>query len=192
MANLLHRALTAVMAGGGKLAVQVFISVVATVCATVVVPQLLPRFGLTMAPARVVVPLAPPTADLDAAFVRPSAPPLEDIGKAASEPVRAATLPVNATVESPAGVQPAAAPRGCGQRCEVRRTGTLASAAPTPVPPPRPAAPLELAAMMTPQPLVAEAPRHRLFGLQLPQLPFEDKVVQSVASARNAVSRLFD
>jgi len=57
---------------------------------------------------------------------------------------------------------------------------------------PRPAAPLELAAMMTPQPLVAEAPRHRLFGLQLPQLPFEDKVVQSVASARNAVSRLFD
>ncbi|WP_163362658.1 hypothetical protein, partial [Escherichia coli] len=65
-------------------------------------------------------------------------------------------------------------------------------AAVAPVPPPRPAGPLELAAMMTPQTPAAEAPRHRLFGLELPQLPFEDKVVQSVTSARNAVSRLFE
>ncbi|MBN8942210.1 MAG: hypothetical protein J0H01_22075 [Rhizobiales bacterium] len=190
MANLLHRALTAAMASSGKLAAQVLISVAATVCAAVVVPQLLPRFGLAMVPARVAVPLAAPTADLDAAFVRPAAPPLEDMGKVASEPVRAATLPVNIAAEAPAGGQTATPPRGCGQRCEVRRAGTQAPAAP--MPPPRPAAPLELAAMMTPQPPVAEAPRHRLFGLQLPQLPFEDKVVQSVTSARNAVSRLFE
>lgn len=194
MANVLHRALAAVMASSGKLAAQVVISVAATVCATVVVPQLLPRFGLTTAPARVVVPLAPPTADLDAAFVRPAAPPLEDIGKATSEPVRAATLPANVAAESPAGVQPAAAPRGCGQRCEVRRAGTQVAVGPmpAPIPPSRPAAPLELAAMMTPQPPVAETPRHRLFGLQLPPLPFEEKVVQTVTSARNAVSRLFE
>ncbi|QCI66911.1 hypothetical protein [Phreatobacter stygius] len=204
MANLLHRALAAVMASGGKFAAQLAISVAATVCAAVVVPQLLPRFGLTMTPVRIALaPLAPSATDLDAAFVQPIAPSLANEGKIPLEPPQASVRPVNAVADAPAAMAAAPVPaaRACGQRCEVRRTtaqaapasAPVAATVPTSLPPSRPAAPLELASMMTPLPAAAvEAPRRQLFGLPLPQLPFEDKVVQSVTSARNVVAHLFD
>ena len=180
---MVNRLIGTVMAGGTKLAAQVVVSVVATGCAAVVVPQLLPKLGYQVTASAPMAMLAAPVADFEAVFVPPPQPqPLES---ALVDPQR---LPVVAarveTVTQTSRLQAAGA-RAYARRAEARRAP---SAAPTPAP--RPGEPLELAAMTQPAP--AEPSRPRVFGLTIPRIPFEDKVAGTVSMARSAVARVFN
>jgi hypothetical protein len=181
---MINRFVGAVMAGGSKLAAQVVVSVIATGCAAVIVPQLLPKLGYQVVSTQAATGLlAAPLPDFEAAFAPHPLP--QPVESALIDPPPA-PVQVASVEPAPQSRPHAVAARACGRRCEARRAPTTA-----PAPQPRPGEPLELAAMIAPPP-PAEPARPRVLGMTIPRIPFEDKVVDTVSMARSAVARVFN
>ncbi len=172
-----------VAAGSRKLAAQIVVSVIATGCAAVAVPQILSGLGYGEKPQTTVQrPLVAAPVDFEAAFVWPVATPpgvpANLLRPAVPEPSAAPTV-----APLPAARPTLAMARSCAPRCAPARPAVA------PGPASAPAAPLELAAMISP-PAPAAQPR-RVLGIPVPKLPYEDRVIDTLARAGGAVRSLF-
>ena len=172
-----------VATGSRKLAGQIAVSVVAATCAAIAVPPLLSAIGHGARTPEVVarLPHVAPPVDFDAAFVWPVATPPGVPGNLVRPAVPTPSA-APAAAPLPAARPALAAARGCAPRCTPPRQPV------TPVQD-APGAPLELAAMIAPP--VAAAPRRTLLGIPVPKLPYEDRVVDTLARAGGAVRNLF-
>lgn len=173
-----------VAAGSRKLAAQIVVSVIATGCAAVAVPQILSGLGYGEKPQTTVQrPLVAAPVDFEAAFVWPVATPP---GVPAN--LLRPTVPEPSAAPTVAPLPPArpslAMARSCAPRCAPPRTASQTQPAAS-------AAPLELAAMIAPPAPAAAAPRRTLLGIPVPKLPYEDQVVDTLARAGGAVRSLF-
>jgi hypothetical protein len=192
MADLIYRAMRAAFAGGSKLAKQIVISAVASVCAALAVPSLVATYRQ---PAVVQAPPAPLMVahqDLDAAFVMPG----PGATRALQPEQRAAAGLAEAMVAEARSATRAV-------QAEARRaTGpqVIRRAAAAPLPPQRPqvvaassapAAPLDLAALRRPEPEPT-----RVLGMTMPRLdamtgPVTRTVSQTWTSAKDMVAGVF-
>jgi hypothetical protein len=170
-----------VVRGGRRLAAQIAVSVIATACAAIAVPNLLTAVApVASTPpqdkAAIISRVAPPV-DFEAAFAWPAQAPAaraEDLlPPVVSLP---AVLPV-----PPRPVRPAQQ-TARAERAAAPRPAPAASATP-------PGEPLQLAAMTAPVVLATE--RRAVFGIPLPRLPYEDALTGSLARARDTLRNLF-
>lgn len=169
-----------VVRGGRRLAAQIVVSVIATACAAVAVPNLLtavaPVAGTPQQDKAAIVSRVAPPVDFEAAFVWPVQAPAaraEDLlPPVVSLP---AVLPVP---PRPARPTPQATRAGRA----VPRPAPAASAMP-------PGEPLQLVAMTA-----AAAPateRRAIFGIPVPRLPYEEVMTGSLARMRDTLRNLF-
>lgn len=177
--------LGSVAAGSRKIAAQIAVSIVAATCAAIAVPPLLSAIGHgARAPATVArLPHVAPPIDFDAAFVWPAATPPgvpRDMVRPAVPAPEGATVAAHAPVRTARASQPV--PRPCGSRCAPSRVGPVQAEAPA-------GEPLQLSSMIVP---AAVAPPSRtVLGVTVPKLPYEDRVVDTLVRARDAVRSLF-
>jgi hypothetical protein len=172
-----------VVRGGRRLAAQIVVSVIATACAAVAVPNLLtavaPVVGTPQQDKAANVSRVAPPVDFDAAFVWPAQAPAaraEDLlPPVASLP---AVLPV-----PPRPARPAQQAARAG-RAAAPRPAPAASAMP-------PGEPLQLVAMTAAAAAAPATERRAVFGIPVPRLPYEDAMTGSLARARDTLRNLF-
>ena len=176
--------LGSVAAGSRKLLAQIMISVIATGCAAVAVPQILAGLGYGDRPPATAVqmPHVAAPVDFEAAFAWPVATP-PGVPSNLLRPTVPAPSAAPATAPLPPARPALAMARSCAPRCAPPRQAA------TPPQAVAPAAPLELAAMISPT--APAAPRRTVLGIPVPKLPYEDRVVDTLVRAGGAVRSLF-